>query len=102
MKKAINSKKSLQFKTGIFFLILSFPVAYGLILIFAFLAAKTGNSNWLWWSGKVYAMSWGLLGLAILLIGKQGVQWFKREMKDKLFSRNNITKNKLDNHNLDH
>ncbi len=89
MRKTSLNKSGLQFKIGIVLLILSFPVAYGLIFLFGILSIKTANSKWLWWSGKVYAISWVLLGFSVLLIGKQGVSWFKKQMK-MLFQNKNI------------
>ena len=74
-----------SFKTrlGLFFFVVNFPFGYGGLLISSAIAASTHDSRWLIVGTCCYAISWGMLGLAVLFLGSDTVKFLRGSGKRK-------------------
>lgn len=78
---------NLRFRIGLFFLLFNVPFGYGGGALAALIAAKMGHPALGAALGVgIYALSWGMLGLGIVMAGPEGVKLVK-ELRRKWFSR---------------
>ena len=61
------------FATGITLIAVSSPLGWIGLLGFAALAAAKRNPHWVWPGVGIYALSWVLLGIGVLITGKAGM-----------------------------
>ena len=76
---------SIRFRAGVCLIILNMPMGLGGAAFAGAMAVRTGHKAF--WAGigvTIYALSWVMLGLGLILSGKQGVQYAK-ELKKKWF-----------------
>lgn len=66
-------------------LITNQPLGWGIMLMCSALAVKTNRKIFYFLGIGAYALSWGMLGLGILLAGPEGVQ-YSRILLKKLWS----------------
>lgn len=81
------TRTSFRFKLGVFFLIFNLPFGFGGAAAAGAAAVATGNKAF--WTGvgvAIYASSWAMLGLGVLLAGADGKRYVK-ELKAKFFGR---------------
>jgi hypothetical protein len=82
-----TGKRSLKFRIGVFFLVFNIPLGLVGWIIAASLAVTSPHKAF--WAGfgiAVYAISWGMLGLGVLMAGKEGMA-LAREFTRKLLRR---------------
>ena len=83
----VKKRRTLRFKIGVFFLIANFPFGYGGGALAALIGAKMGKAALGAALGVgIYILSWGMLGLGIVMAGPEGVQLVK-ELRRKWFGR---------------
>jgi hypothetical protein len=58
---------------GVALVAVNMPLGWIGLLVFAALAAGSGNPRWIWGGVIVYVSSWVLLGVGVLITGKAGV-----------------------------
>lgn len=79
--------RSLKFKIGVFFLLVNVPFGYGGGALAAAIAAKSGHPKLGAALGiGIYLLSWGMLGLGIVMAGPEGVALVK-QLKQKWFGK---------------
>lgn len=79
--------RSLKFKIGVFFLLFNIPFGYGGGALVALIGAKMGKAAVGAALGVgIYILSWGMLGLGIVMAGPEGVQLVK-DLRQKWFGR---------------
>ena len=69
--------KSWRFKLGVALIVVNVPLGWGAGAVGAALAAFTHRKAWLVAGVAAYVLSWGLLGLGVLLAGPDGVKAVK-------------------------
>jgi len=77
----------MRFKVGMLFLIINIPYGIGGAAIAASIGVASGNK--LFWNAVavvIYASSWAMLGLGVLLAGREGLQ-YARELWNRLFKK---------------
>jgi hypothetical protein len=83
----IQRTGKMRFKLGVFLLILNIPYGIGGAAIAASIGVASGHK--LFWSAvavAIYASSWAMLGLGVLLAGPEGLQ-YARELRNRLFKK---------------
>lgn len=58
---------------GVALLLSNSPFGWGCVAAAGWLATRTSEPRWLALGAVGYAISWGMLGLAVLLLGREGV-----------------------------
>ncbi len=76
---------SLKFWIGIILLITNQPLGWGAMLIFNAIAIHKQNELFFFLGIGAFALSWGMLGLGLLLAGPEGIKYFRILLK-KLWS----------------
>ena len=72
-------KPSLRFKIGVVLLVANVPIGIGGAILAAGVGAATGHRNLGITLGvAIYATSWGMLGLGIVMAGREGLDYVKR------------------------
>ena len=66
---------------GLLMVALNVPVGWGGAALCAFMGAHGGSRVWYVAAGVVYALSWGMLGLGLLLAGPPVVSRFRRRCR---------------------
>jgi hypothetical protein len=61
------------FATGVALVAVNVPVGWIGLLVCAALAAEERDPRWVWAGVAVYAFSWVLLGLGVLITGERGM-----------------------------
>ena len=69
------------FRIGLVLLVANVPLGYGGIAAGVALAAATKNRIWLTVGFGLYALSWGMLGLGILLAGREGIEYLREKRR---------------------
>ena len=80
--------KNKRFWIGIILLVTNQPIGWGGMIIANALALKHHNIFYTYLGFGIYALSWGMLGLGVLLAGQQGKIWLKeiyQKIKFKIF-----------------
>jgi len=72
---------SLRFCIGIVLLIINPAFGWGAIVIFNSLAIIESNEAFYFWGICGYIISWGMLGLGMILAGPQGLQYSRILLK---------------------
>lgn len=72
---------SLKFWIGIILLITNQPFGWGAMILCGALAIKTKKKFFYFLGLAVYALSWGMLGLGILLAGPEGIKYSRDLLK---------------------
>jgi len=62
---------SLRLIVGTILLITNQPIGWGGMLLFGNLARRTGKKLYYFIGVGIYALSWGMLGLGVYLVGKE-------------------------------
>jgi hypothetical protein len=78
---------NVRFKTGVYLIVLNIPFGQAGIVLAGLLAVRTGHKAF--WAGiavVVYALSWVMLGIGVVLSGKEGIQYAK-ELTRKFINR---------------
>jgi len=90
----IITKSSIRFKIGLFFLLFNIPFGLGGAGICAAMALKSTHPGFYTMLGAtIYISSWIMLGIGILLAGKEGYFLSKKIIKS-YFSREKINGNR--------
>jgi len=93
--KAVKQNSSFKFKLGILCLLINVPIGWILGPILGFgLGGLFGPTAGGAVTVTFYALSWGMLGLGVLLAGKGGYQIFKKliqDIKSQFFSKKQAT-----------
>ena len=76
---------SLKFWIGIILLVTNQPLGWGAMLIFNAIAIHKHNALFSFLGIGAFALSWGMLGLGLLLAGPEGIKYFRFLLK-KLWS----------------
>ncbi len=76
---------SLKFWIGIILLITNQPLGWGAMLIWNAIAIDKSNALFSFLGIGAYALSWGMLGLGLLLAGPEGIK-YSRSLLKKLWS----------------
>ncbi len=79
-------KFSLKFWIGIVLLTANQPIGWGVMLACDVLAISKNNEFFFYLGIALYSLSWGLLGLGLLLAGPEGVR-YSRFLRKKLRER---------------
>ena len=80
---AENQGHGMRFKIGIFLLIFNIPFGYGGAAIVMAIASSKGRPGaGAVWGIIVYAISWAMLGMGVLLTGKEGLAFVKKLKAD--------------------
>jgi hypothetical protein len=66
------------FRIGLVTIVVSFPIGYGGIAVFAAIAAVRKNHDWLWGGAACYAFSWLMLLFGFWLGGRPAYDYAKR------------------------
>ncbi len=74
---------SLRTRLGLFFFVVNFPFGYGGLAVTSAIAAATKEPRWLIVGTCCYALSWLMLGLAILFLGADTVKFLRTSGKRK-------------------
>lgn len=74
-------KPSIKFKIGIILLIASQLLGWGGMAFFCSLALKTSKPFMCFFGVGLYVVSWGMLGLCVLLTGKEGIPYVRDLLK---------------------
>jgi hypothetical protein len=74
-------KSGTRLKMGIILVIASQLLGWGGIAFFCSLALKTRKPGMCLFGTILYAVSWGLLGLCIVLVGAEGIQYIRNLLK---------------------
>ena len=72
---------SLKFWIGIILLITNQPLGWGGMLICNALTIKNHNALFSFLGIGVYALSWGMLGLGLLMAGPEGIKYSRSLLK---------------------
>ena len=81
----VKPKRSLRFKTGVFFLLVNMPFGYGGGVLATAIGVKIGQpSLGVSFGVGIYMLSWIMLGLGIWMAGPEGVQLVK-DLRRKWF-----------------
>jgi len=72
---------SLKFWIGIILLITNQPLGWGAMLICNSLAIKKYNALFSFLGIGAYALSWGILGLGLLMAGPEGIKYSRSLLK---------------------
>ena len=75
---------SARTRLGLFLFVVNFPFGYGGLLVASAIAASTKEPRWLIVGTCCYALSWIMLGLAILFLGADTVAFLKGAGKRKI------------------
>lgn len=73
MRHVDPQRHRLLFGLGIALIAVNMPLGWTGLLVFAALAAARREPRWIWAGVTVYAASWALLGLGVLIAGHAGV-----------------------------
>lgn len=73
MRHVNPQRHRLLFGLGIGLIAVNMPLGWIGLLVFAALAAARREPRWIWAGIGVYAASWALLGLGVLIAGHTGV-----------------------------
>ena len=76
---------SLKFWIGIILLIINQPLGWGAMLICNALTIEKHNVLFSFLGIGAYALSWGILGLGLLMAGPEGIK-YSRSLLKKLWS----------------
>ena len=76
---------SLKFLIGIILLIINQPLGWGAMLICNALTIEKHNVLFSFLGIGAYALSWGILGLGLLMAGPEGIK-YSRSLLKKLWS----------------
>jgi hypothetical protein len=76
---------SLKFRIGIILLVTNQPFGWGAMLICNAIAIHRHNTLFFFLGIGAYALSWGMLGLGLLLAGPEGIK-YSRSLLKKLWS----------------
>ena len=76
---------SLKFWIGIILLITNQPLGWGAMLIWNAIAIDKSNALFSFLGIGTYALSWGMVGLGLLLAGPEGIK-YSRSLLKKLWS----------------
>jgi hypothetical protein len=79
-------KPTIKFKTVIILLIVSQLLGWGGMAFFGSLALKTSKPVIYLFGAGLYAISWGMLALCLLLAGKEGILQVHDLLKKRLTS----------------
>jgi len=82
--------RSKRFWIGIILLVTNQPLGWGGMIISNALALKSHNIFYTYLGFGIYALSWGMLGLGVLLAGPQGRIWIKefyQKIKKRVFKK---------------
>lgn len=74
---------SARFWTGVIFLVVNMPLGYLFLAIGSLLAAATKNPKWAIIGTIGYGVTWGLLFVAFILLGKDSVRLTRLVLKGK-------------------
>ena len=74
---------NLRTRLGLFFFVVNFPFGYGGLAITSAIAASTKEPRWLLAGTCCYALSWLMLGMAILLLGTDTVKFLRTSGRRK-------------------
>lgn len=74
---------SARFWTGVIFLVVNMPLGYLLLAIGSLLSATTKNPKWAILGTIGYGLSWVMLFVAFILLGKDSVRLTKLVLKGK-------------------
>lgn len=74
---------SARAKIGLFFFVVNFPFGYGGLFVSSAIAASTKEPRWLIVGTCCYALSWIMLGIAVLILGADTVTFLKGTGKRK-------------------
>jgi|GEM_PF-2533995 len=66
---------SIRFLLGVILLVINQPFGWGALVVFALWAVKTQKAVFYLIGVAAYALSWGLLGLGVLLAGPEGIPY---------------------------
>lgn len=66
---------------GVALLLSNSPFGWGCVAGAGWLATRTSEPRWLALGALGYAISWGMLGLAVLLLGRDGVVAVRSRMR---------------------
>lgn len=72
---------SFKFWIGIILLVTNQPFGWGAMLLCSALAVKTKKKFFYFLGIGAYALSWGMLGLGVLLAGPEGVKYSRNLLK---------------------
>ena len=75
---------SIKFWIGITLLVTNQPIGWGAMFIFNALSINKQNALFSVFGFGAYAMSWGMLGLGLLMAGPEGIK-FSRSLVRKLW-----------------
>jgi len=76
---------SLKFRTGFILLVINQPFGWGAMLICNAIAIHKQNALFSFLGIGAFALSWGMLGLGLLLAGPEGIK-YARSLLKKLWS----------------
>jgi hypothetical protein len=68
---------SIRFRLGIILLAMNQPFGWGALVVCAVLAVKTQRPMFYLIGLGVYALSWGMLGLGVVLAGPEGIPYLR-------------------------
>jgi hypothetical protein len=82
-----KKRHSLKFKFGVLFLVINIPFGYGAGALAVAMEIRTGHPALAAVSGAaIYALSWVMLGLGIVMAGPEGVK-LVRDLRGRWFGR---------------
>jgi hypothetical protein len=73
MRHVDPQRHRMLFRVGIALVVVSMPMGWVGLLVFAALAAARGEARWIWGALINYALSWALLGVGVLIGGNAAV-----------------------------
>ena len=74
---------SARFWIGVIFLVTNIPLGYAFLGLAALLTSITGNKNWAIIGTIGYGITWIMLGLSVVLLGKDSVRLSKLVIRGK-------------------
>ncbi len=66
---------------GVALLVSNSPFGWGCVAAAGWLATRTGEPRWLAFGAVGYGVSWAMLGLAVVLLGREGVNAVRSRLR---------------------
>jgi hypothetical protein len=66
---------------GVVLLVSNSPFGWGCVAAAGWLASQTGEPRWLAFGAVGYGVSWAMLGLAVVLLGREGVKAVRARLR---------------------
>lgn len=74
-------KPGIRFRIGLLLLTINQPLGWGAMAACTALAVRTGRREFYFWGIGAYAASWVMLGLGLLLAGREGTVYIRSSLR---------------------